>query len=170
MSRNSNQGNQPLPTPRAPQRPSQSQPQRPQPTRPPQSTPQPQPPRPPQPAPNPRPPVHPSRPQPPPPSRPHPHNPRWPQGLRPNMPIMPRPPHAPFMPRGFPLHLTGRIGLVVATHQGNVTMRRWPTRMSQAVGTIPHHTFVWAFGENNGWCLVHFNGQYGFVNSRFVIL
>ena len=102
MPRNSNQHNQPQPPqsqPQRPQSPPSSQPspqrplQRPQTPRPPQSSPQ-------------RPPQQ--------PSRPHPHNPRWPQGLTPHMPVMPRPPSALFMPRGFPIRLSGRIGLIVA--------------------------------------------------------
>ena len=147
--------------PSQPQRP--TQPPRPQP--PVQRPPQVPPPRPPQPPP-PRPPLPPQRPQPP---RPPHNNPRWPQGLMPNMPIMPRPPAASFMPRGFPIGLTGRIGLVVSPLRG-LPVRRWPTVFSQTIATIPHHTFVWVFGEHNGWSLINFNNQFGFVNSRFVIL
>jgi len=158
MPRNSNRSNQPQQN--TPQRSSQQQ-LRPSP-----------PPRPQAPSSPSRPPAQPTRPQPQPthPARPpQQHNPRWPHGLRPNMPAMPRPPNALFMPRGFPIRLSGRIGLIVAP-RGRVTMRRMPSRISQNIGTIPNHTFVWIFGENNGWTLINFNGQFGFVNSRFVVI
>ena len=166
MPRNPNQRNRPnSSTPQRPSQPSRPRPSRPHPapesSRPPQQPQRPQPPRP-----------SPSRPQPqhprPHPTRPHQHNPRWPNGMIPHMPHRPRPPSVSFMPQGFPIWLQCKIGLIVSPHR-EVTMRRRPTRFSQAVGTIPHHTFVWIFGENNGWFLVHFNGQYGFVNSRFII-
>jgi len=103
------------------------------------------------------------------PQRPRPHNPRWPSGLTPHMPVMPRPPSVSFMPRGFPIRLQAQIGLIVAPITGAI-LRRRPSRFSQAVGSIANHTFVWVFGQSNGWSLVHFNGQFGFVNSRFVII
>ena len=136
--------------------------------RPNQNTPQ----RPPQPQhpQRPRPPISPQPPRPQsPPRPPHAHNPRWPQGLTPNMPVMPRPPAASFMPHGFPMRLHGRIGLVVSP-RGGLTIRRRPSRMSRTIGIIPHHTFVWVFGENNGWSLIHHGGQFGFVPSVFIIM
>jgi len=114
--------------------------------------------------PNPTTPEIPVRPQP-----PFPQRPNWPEGMTPQMPVRPNLPRQSFMPRGFSLFSQGRIGLVVSP-RGGLTMFRRPTRRSQVIGNIPHFTFIWVFGERNGWSLVHYYGQFGFVDSRFIRL
>jgi len=85
------------------------------------------------------------------------------------MPRPPRPPHSSLLPLGFPILAQGRIGLVVAGRRP-LNVHRLPLIFSEVIAHIPHNTPVWVFGERNGWSMVHYNGQFGFVNSRFVIL
>lgn len=126
----------------------------------------PHPPAPPRPQPvPPRPiPPQPPRPEPIPPFRPQPQRPQRP----PNPPRPPMPPHSS-LPLGFPLLSQASMGVVFSL-QSTTAMHRLPFIFSPVIDRIPHNTFVWIFGERNGWSLVHFNGQFGFVNSRFIIL
>lgn len=133
-------------TPGMPVRPPQHQPPRPQPPRPPQH----QPPRP-----------QPPRPQPP---RPPQHGP-----VIPNRPRPPRPQRPHSLPLGFPLLAQAQLGLVV-TGFGRVDMHSLPVIFSPIIDRIPHNSFVWVFGERNGWSAVHYDGRIGFVDSRFVLI
>ena len=94
---------------------------------------------------------------------------RPPHGMTPQMPVRPRPPQQSSLPFGFPLLAQGRVGLVVAGRT-TIPVFRWPTAFSQIVDRVPHNTFVWVFGETNGWALIHHNNQFGFIDSRFVLL
>ncbi|MCL2556641.1 MAG: hypothetical protein FWE03_06495 [Firmicutes bacterium] len=127
------------------------------------------------PKPNPTPPSRPQPhrphpPMPPPPQGPRPQRPNWPHGRppqRPPMPNAPRPPHQSALPFGFSILSQARIGIIFSPHR---SVQRWSMRFSQPIDRIPNNTFIWVFGERNGWSLVHFNGQFGFVDSRFVFL
>jgi len=70
---------------------------------------------------------------------------------------------------GFPLLAQARIGIVF-TGFGRIPMHSLPLFFSPVIDRIPHNTFVWVFGERNGWSAVHYDGRIGFVDSRFVIL
>jgi len=70
---------------------------------------------------------------------------------------------------GFPMLAQARIGIVVAGRTA-MPMHSLPIFFSPVVARIPHNTFVWVFGERNGWSAVHYDGRIGFVDSRFVIL
>jgi len=87
----------------------------------------------------------------------------------PNAPRPPRPQRPHSLPMGFPLLAEARIGLVVAG-RGTMPMHSLPIFFSPVIDRIPHNTFVWVFGERNGWVAVHYDGRIGFVDSRFVIL
>ncbi|MCL2771358.1 MAG: hypothetical protein FWD89_03520 [Firmicutes bacterium] len=79
----------------------------------------------------------------------------------------PRPPQGGFFPPGFPVISQGRIAFT--TPFGRVPMHRLPTIFSEVVDRIPQSTWVWTFGERNGWTAVDYNGRFGFVDSRFLI-
>jgi len=83
------------------------------------------------------------------------------------MPNAPRPPHHSSLPFGFAVLPQAQVGILFSP-RGSVQM--WSMRFSQPINRIPSNSFVWVFGERNGWSLVHYNGQFGFVDSRFVFL
>jgi|GEM_PF-1705938 len=145
-------------------------PNRPHDGRPPPPRHNPQPPRP-VPLPPPRPTLtRPHPPMPSPPSGPRPQRPNWPQGRppqRPTMPTAPRPPHHTSLPFGFAVLPQAQVGIIFSS-RGSVQM--WSIRFSQPINRVPSNSFVWIFGERGGWTLIHFEGQFGFVDSRFVFL
>ena len=118
----------------------------------------------------------PSRPRPPAPTMPSPQRPHPPvHGVTPEMPVLPNAPRPPrahrpsSLPMGFPMMAHAQPGIVIGG-RGSMPMHRWPVFFSPVIDRIPRNTFVWVFGERNGWSAVHYNGHVGFVDSRFVIL
>ena len=57
-----------------------------------------------------------------------------------------------------------------------LNMRRWPAVFSRKVGAIPHHgdgfyvqrCVVRPNGSRSDWCKVHYAGQWGWVNKRYL--
>jgi len=70
---------------------------------------------------------------------------------------------------GFPILSNARIGIVVAG-RGTLPMYKLPIFFSPVIARIPHNSFVWVYGERNGWSAINFDGRIGFIDSRFVIL
>lgn len=65
---------------------------------------------------------------------------------------------------------TYRIGKAyVATQKDPLTMRYAPLKSSKAVGTIPKDETIYVYRiEVDGWYYAYYDGQYGFVDERYV--
>lgn len=60
-----------------------------------------------------------------------------------------------------------RQGTVV-TSRGNLNLRHKPDLSAAVIGSIPSGATVRVMGEWKGWYVVHYDGQVGYVSSRYV--